>query len=95
MRKVREVLRLKFQLNLSDRDIAKSCRVGKTTVGDYVQRAKEAGLSYPLPEDLDDEALLAKLFLVKDKPPSKPLPDWEVVHRERQRKGVTLFFLFF
>jgi transposase len=93
MRKVREVLRLKFQLNLSDRDIAKSCKVGKTTVGEYVQRAKEAGLSYPLPEDLDDEALLAKLFLVKDKTEGKPLPDWKSVHRERQRKGVTLFLL--
>lgn len=93
MRKVREVLRLKFQLGLSDRDIAKSCRVGKTTVGEYIQRAKDAGLSYPLPEDLDDEALAAKLFLVKEKSESKPLPDWESVHRERQRKGVTLFLL--
>jgi transposase len=93
MRKVREVLRLKFQLGLSDRDIAKSCRVGKTTVGEYVQRAKEAGLNYPLPEDLDDGALAAKLFLVKDKPEGKPLPDWEEVHCERQRKGVTLFLL--
>lgn len=93
MRKVREVLRLKFQLELSDRDIAKSCRVSKTTVGEYVQRAKEAGLSYPLPEDLDDEALAAKLFLVKDKSEGKPLPEWEAVHRERQRKGVTLFLL--
>jgi transposase len=93
MRKVREVLRLKLQLGLSDRDIAESCKVGKTTVGEYVQRAREAGLSYPLPEDLDDEALLDKLYPVKEKAQGKPLPDWEVIHRERQRKGVTLFLL--
>jgi transposase len=93
MRKIREVLRLRFQLGLSDRDIAESCKIGKTTVGEYVQRAKEAGLSYPLPEHLDDEALLDKLYRVKEKAQSKPLPDWEIVHREKQRKGVTLFLL--
>ncbi|MGL4609404.1 MAG: hypothetical protein ACRCYY_06925 [Trueperaceae bacterium] len=58
-----------------------------------MQRAKDAGLWYPLPEDLEDEALAAKLLLVKDQSEGKPLPDWEEVHRERHRKGVTLFLL--
>jgi transposase len=93
MKKVREMLRLKFQLGLSDRDIAESCKVGKPTVGEYVQRAREADLSYPLPEELDDEALRDKLYQVKEKVQGKPLPDWEVVHCERERKGVTLFLL--
>ncbi len=93
MRKIREVLRLKFQLGLGDRAIAKSCRLGKTTVADYVQRAREAGLSYPLPEDLDDGRLVDKLYPVKEKVQTKALPNWEDVNKELKRKGVTLFLL--
>ena len=93
MRKIREVLRLKFQLGLSDREIARSCKLGKSTVGEYLQRAQAAGLGYPLPEALDDEALAGRLFLTPAQAATKPLPDWELIHRERQRKGVTLFLL--
>lgn len=43
MRKIREVLRLRYELGLSERDTAASCRIARSTVGDYVHRARDAG----------------------------------------------------
>jgi len=95
MRQVKEVLRLKWACGLSDRQIAHSLRISRPTVADYVQRAKDAGLCWPLPEDLDDDVLERRLFKrTVQKPPAKrPLPDWSQVHRELKRKGVTLVLL--
>ena len=62
VRKIKEVLRLKWGCGLANRAIARSCRVSASTVSEYVQRAKRAGLSWPLPEELTDAALEAKLF---------------------------------
>ena len=64
VRKVKEVLRLKFELGLENRQIARSCRIPHSSVGNYLSRAQAAGLSWPLPEDLDDEGLEGKLFPV-------------------------------
>ena len=57
MRKIGEVLRLKWQSRLAHRAIAQSCGISPGTVSDYVQRAQAVGLTWPLPEDLDEEAL--------------------------------------
>lgn len=54
---------------------------------------KAAGLSWPLPEALDDAALEAKLFADYSAVTERPEPDWEHVHKEKQRKGVTLLLL--
>ena len=62
MRKIREVLRLKHELGLSHRAVAKACSVGLGTVTLYLQRAAEAGLGWPLPAELDDAGLEAQLF---------------------------------
>ena len=94
MRKIREVLRLKWSQKLSIRQISKSCKISRPTVSDYVYRAEQAGLSWPLPE-MDDEELENKLFTaveVKQKE-SVPVPDWAVVHKELKRKGVSKFLL--
>jgi transposase len=95
MRQVREVLRLKWLCGLSDRQIARSLRISRPTVAQYLQRAMVAGLSWPLPEAFDDEALERRLFAISyKKPPAKrPMPDWATVHRELKRKGVTLLLL--
>jgi transposase len=95
MRMVREILRLYFGLNLKKRQIGRACGVAPSTVVDYVQRAKEAGLSWPLPEDLDDGALEAMLNERKSspKPARRPLPAMEDIHRELKKKGVTLQLL--
>ena len=56
MRKIRDVLRLRAD-ELSKRKIAASLSIGVTTAGDVIRRVRRAGLSWPLPEDLSDEAL--------------------------------------
>ena len=95
MRQVREVLRLKWACGLSDRKIAQSLRLSRPTVAQYVRRATAAGLAWPLPEDLNEEALERRLFVTAHQLPSlhRPMPDWAIVHQERKRKGVTLLLL--
>ena len=89
MRKVREVLRLKWACGLGDRAVAASCSLSRSTVSKYVRRAKEAGLSWPLPDELTDEALERRLFPVEEVGPHF-IPDWVEVHRQLKRKSVTL-----
>ena len=94
MRKVREVLRLKYEQKLSNRAIASSCRLSVGSVHDYLQRARVAGLSWPLPDGLSDEALDLRLFpLAGSFPSDRAVPEWERVVRELRRKAVTLSLL--
>jgi transposase len=95
MRKIREVLRLKHVHEASERAIATSCSVGRTAVAEYLRRAADAGLSWPLPDGLDDEALESLLFPQASilTAGERPLPDWDYVHKELRRKGVTRFLL--
>ncbi len=97
MRKIREVLRLTFAEDLSSRQVGAALHLPRTTVADHVARARTAGLAWPLPEGLDDEALEARLFASAAPPPAatRPVPDWATVHRELRRKGVTLQLLHF
>ena len=91
VRKIREVLRLKWACGLPDRAVAASCRIARSSVSEYVRRAETAGLSWPVPEDLDDSALVAKLFPEPSRVQGEAIvmPDWPVVHAELKRKGVT------
>ena len=57
MRRIKEVLRLHFEQKRSRRLIAQTLGASPTTVGDYITRAQAACLSYPLPENLDDDEL--------------------------------------
>jgi transposase len=95
MRKIKEVLRLKWERGLSNRAIAVSCTIGETTVREYLRRAVRAGLCWPLPESLDDSALEQLLFSASSSEPmeQRPTPRWEDVHQELKRKGVTLYLL--
>ena len=54
MRKLREILRLKHERGLNHRAIARACGIGAGTVSSYLGRARQAGLNWPLPDDLDD-----------------------------------------
>jgi len=94
MRKIRDVLRLSFGQGLSLRQVSASAQVPFTTAADYVRRAKQAEVSWPLPEGLDDEALHALLFRPREgSAQDRPLPEWAEVHQEMRRKGVTLMLL--
>jgi transposase len=90
MRKIHLVLRLFFAAEMSIRAISRTIKASPSTVGDYIRRAEVAGLSWPLPEGLDERALEARLFPAPEPRAGAPrLPDWAHVHRELKRKGVT------
>jgi len=96
MRNIREILRLHFGLGLKKRQIGRSCSLSHSTVVKYLQRAEAAGLSWPLPEDLDDRALEELLNApdISRRPPHlRPLPAMDEIHRELRRKGVTMQLL--
>ena len=94
MRHINEILRLKHQSHLSVREIGRSCGLPASTVGDYLKRAEEAGLAWPLPENLSPEQLEEKLLGTPvAAPAAKDLPDWPQLRQELRRKGVTLQLL--
>ena len=93
MRKIRDVLRLKHDRGLTHRAVAQACSIGVGAVTLYLQRAAALGLGWPLPPELDEAALEARLF-----PRAAPLrarirPDCGWIHRELRRVGVTLQLL--
>lgn len=95
MRKIREVLRLRFAQGLSQRTIGGSLGLSAAAVNAYLNRARLAGVGWPLPDGLDDARLEALLY---PPPPRKaterrPVPDWAVVHRELRRRDMTLALL--
>ena len=93
MRKVREVLRLKHACGASDRLIAQSLGIGRTTVGEYLRRAAVIGITWPV--ELDDAELERLLFTPPGfyEEPTRPQPDWSRIHGELRRRGVTLMLL--
>ena len=95
MRKIREVFRLKFDCGLSNRQIAKSCAIARSTVADYLFRLQQAGLSWPLPDDIDDNQLEQRLYPALPALPAdqRPVVDWAYIHRQLRHKTVTLMLL--
>jgi transposase len=95
MRKLREVVRLKLQCRASQREIATACGIAASTASDYVGRVEAAKLTWPLPPECDDDAVLERLLFPNEGKPSRqrPEPDWGVVHAELKRKHVTLMLL--
>jgi hypothetical protein len=96
MRRVREILRLKYEAGASDRAIARSVGVARSTARLCLDRVAAAGLTWPLPEGLTDGALEALLFAGAGAMAGqrrKAEPDWAEVHRELRRPGVTLMLL--
>ena len=95
VRKIKEILRLKYEAGLSNRAIGRACRVSCSTISEYTQRATRAGVSWPLPENLSEEELYRKLFpeAKRASTTEKPMPDWEMVQKELRKKGVTLRLL--
>jgi transposase len=97
MRKIRDVLRLRFGLNLQQDQIGRSCSIGQSTVHRYLERAAAAGLIWPLPDDCDDRRLNELLFPARpDYPPFVPRPglDFAEIHRQLQaNRFVTLQLL--
>ena len=97
MRKIKEVLRLKWDQKLTNRQIAKSCSISHTTVREYHLRAELAGLSWPLDPKLDDTAIEHLLFprCRKPGPNKRQMPNMKYLYQELKRKSVTLQLLWY
>ena len=95
MHQIQEILRLKHQNKLTVREIARSCGLPASTVGDYLKRAAAAGLNWPMPEGLSEQELLQKLMATAVAPAGvcAAVPNWVNIHKELGRKGVTLLLL--
>ncbi|NPV37630.1 MAG: hypothetical protein HPY80_13305 [Bacteroidales bacterium] len=90
MPKIKEILRLHV-VSLGMRQIARSCSLSPSTVSDYLARAKAAGVSWPLPEEMTETRLEELLFPPSQAKVNQPaLPDWAMIHLEMRRKGMTL-----
>jgi len=97
MRKLKEVLRLRFGLGLRQDQIARSCSISQATVHRYLQRATAAGLGWPLPAGIDDRQLNELLFPAAPKhprPQRRQEVDFAEVHRQlKAHKHLTLQLL--
>ena len=95
MRDAREIIRLKSS-SVSTHEIARRLGLARSTVRETLTRAETAGLSWPLPEGMNDEALEAALYANRrSKRGHRRIeePNWAGVHRELKRKHVTLLVL--
>jgi len=96
MRRIREILRLVWLCGRSRRDAARVCGVCKSTVDATISRASAAGLSWPLPSELDDDALEARLYPIIAATAQRQLsqPDWRFMYDELARhRHLTLMLL--
>lgn len=97
MKKLRELLRLKFDAKLKHRQIGLALNISPGTVSYYIQAATAAGLAWPLPGDLDDEALIKRIEplakQLRNRKPKQALPDWPSIHQELAKKHMTRMLL--
>ena len=98
MRKTKEVLRLHLVCGLSARQIARSIQSARSTVADYIRRARQSGItSWEHVQNLDEAGLEGRLFAAADmnrpRENTRPQPDYGKVHEELRNKHVTLMLL--
>jgi transposase len=92
VRKIREVLRLKAE-GFSDRQIGVAIGSARSTVQECIKRAREAGVGWPLPPELDEAALQERLYRRVVPLSRTPQPDFARLHAELARRGVTRLLL--
>ena len=93
MRKIRELLRLHFTMDLSQHQIAASLSLSVGVVNKYVRLAQAAGMAWPLPTELEDDVALKRVLTpLKEKVAVAPL-DFAAIHTALKHKGVTLQLL--
>ena len=87
MRSIKEILRLRYAQGLSNREIAQSCNVSHTVINHYVLRARQMGISWPLPEDMDEDSLEEKLSLKERNKGEGPkgMPPMQYLYNELRR----------
>jgi transposase len=93
MRSIKEILRLRYELKLSHRKISASTTIALSSIMDIIRRAESLGITWPLPEEMDDVRLEEQLYPRTKTSQQKTAPDMEWIHRELKRKSVTLQLL--
>ncbi len=95
VRKTKEILRLKLTEGRTNREVAQSVKCSPSKVSNCMARFESSGLSWPLPPEMDDESLEAKLYYSGPLFPTsqREVPDLGYVHTELRRKHVTLYLL--
>ena len=92
MRRIKQLLTMRFGAGASTREIARELGVAPSTVREYLSRAAAAGIVWPLAADVTDESLMARLFVnagVRAGARHHAEPDWSALVRELKRPGVT------
>ena len=94
MRKIKEVLRLRFELGLGQRAIARACSISQSTVHEYLKRAEAAKVPWPLPAGWDQERVEKVLFGEPrsiEQFPERVRPDFPALHAQlQQHRHLTL-----
>jgi len=96
MRRIKQLLTMRFGAGASTREIARELGVAPSTVREYLGRAAAAGIGWPLAEDVTDESLMARLFVnagVRAGARYHAAPDWAALVRQLKRPGVNLMVL--
>ncbi|OPY00095.1 MAG: Integrase core domain protein [Syntrophorhabdus sp. PtaB.Bin047] len=93
MKKLKEIARLCLEHNLGVRPIARACNISTSTASVYMEKLKQLGAAYGEIMEMDEDTLAGLLFPREERAPGKPLPDFDYLHRELKRKGVTLQLL--
>jgi len=93
MEKAHEVLRLHYEAGLSQREIAQAIGISLGSVSGILSKARAAELEYPL--TLSNKELGSILYppVQKEGMQKPPEPDLQYIHREMQKKGMTLMLL--
>ena len=91
MRKIRDVLRLRLSAGLSIREISRSTKISVGSIQKLLSKAKALGLTWPLPDELDDSQLAVLFYPRADTQVSRryQVPDWKTVHQELKRRPMT------
>ncbi|OPX84138.1 MAG: Integrase core domain protein [Pelotomaculum sp. PtaB.Bin104] len=92
MTSYKEILRL-HSLGINNSRIASGCGYSRTTVINVLQRAKDQGLSWQTVAEMSDKELSQRLFPSESAKPEYKMPDYEYIHREMAKSGVTLTLL--
>src|SRR3954453_17627426 len=98
MRKIKEILRLHYDLGLRQDQMARSCQIGQATVHRYLERFAVTGVPWPLPTDWDNARLEQLLFANRrgrpTGPMNRPAPDFIALQSElRKHPHLTLQLL--
>jgi transposase len=94
MRKLLDILRLRFEARLSFPQIAKALNVSAGSAHSICKRAESLGITWPLPDGLTQEQLEVLLYSQPSDDSFRFIPpDFTYIHQELKRKGVTLQLL--